>query len=206
MGPNMRAWKGLILRLAGSAFASFPAFESCTAFASCGGPTVEEVRIQMRASSAETPGRMKQPPIAPNIGCDRPFIHRGEVYSVDSPQAQDASTLRSHVSEVPEAKALLDSYQRRRELSRISAYTGSVGIFMMILANSVLRRANPESTAGSLKSVFQIGGLALTAGGFLYSFSLLRTNERLIPEAVDAWNRARPEDKIELKFEAGWRF
>jgi hypothetical protein len=77
---------------------------------------------------------------------------------------------------------------------------------MMILANSVFRRANPESTAGSLKSVFQIGGLALTTGGFLYSFSLLRTNERLIPEAVDAWNRARPEDKIELKFEAGWRF
>lgn len=88
----------------------------------------------------------------------------------------------------------------------MSAYTGTVGIFMMILANSVLKRADPESTAGSLKSVFQIGGLALTAGGFLYSFSLLRTNEALIPEAVNTYNRAKPDDKIELKFEAGWSF
>lgn len=184
----MRARKGLISLLVLSAFGSSPAYSEC------------------RDPSAETPGRIPQPKIAQDVGCDRPFIHRGEVYPVDSPQAQDALTLRAHVSEVPEAKALLDTYQERRERSRISAYTGSVGIFMMILANSVMRRAKPDSTVGSLKSVFQVGGLALTAGGFLYSFSLLRTNERLIPEAVDVYNRARPDDKIELKFEAGWTF
>lgn len=76
---------------------------------------------------------------------------------------------------------------------------------MVLLANTVFKNTGtPEQQ--SIHSVFQVGGLALTAGGFIYSYSLLRTNELLIPEAVDKYNRAKPSDPIELKFQAGWSF
>ena len=157
-------------------------------------------------SIAEAPaGRLSQPKQAPSILCDRPFIYRGEVYSVDSPQAQDAATLKSFMKDVPEAEALLQTYQDRRERSRLSAYTGTLGLVMVLLANTVFKSSS-NADRQSIHSAFQIGGLALTAGGFIYSYSLLRTNELLIPEAVDRYNRAKPADPIELKFQAGWSF
>jgi hypothetical protein len=113
--------------------------------------------------------------------------------------------LRAFVKEVPEAESLLQTYQDRRDRSRLSAYTGTIGLLMVILANTVFKRPTTPSQE-SLKSVFQVGGLGLTLGGFAYSYSLLRTNESLIPQAVDAFNRAKPNDPIELKFQAGWSF
>ncbi|MBU6153691.1 MAG: hypothetical protein KGP28_05255 [Bdellovibrionales bacterium] len=169
--------------------------------------THSQVRADCVRSPAESlqPGRLSQPKGAPSILCDRPFVYRGEVYSVDSPQAQDAANLKSFMRDVPEAEALLQTYQDRRERSRLSAYTGTVGILMIILANTVFKNRG-TSEQQSLHSAFQIGGLALTAGGFIYSYSLLRTNELLIPDAVDRYNRAKPADPIELKFQAGWSF
>jgi hypothetical protein len=176
-----------------------------SARADCPNPSVEELRIQMGLSSAELPGRLPKPKAPPTFGCERPFVYRGEVYSVDAPQAQDASTLRSFIKDVPSADSLLESYQKRRERSRISAYTGTVGLFMLLIANSVIPNMKFESR-DSVRSTLQITGLALTIGGFTYSFSLLRTNERLIPQAVKAYNDAKPKDPVELKFETGWSF
>jgi len=195
----MRDWI-LIMLAVFAGFGSLP-----DSHAECPYPTVEELRIQMRSPSAEAPGRLPQPKTPPNAICDRPFVYRGEAYSVDSPQAQDAANLKAFMKEVPEAESLLQTYQDRRDRSRLSAYTGTLGIVMVLLANTVFKKG---TTAGSesLHSAFQIGGLALTAGGFIYSYSLLRTNELLIPEAVDRYNRARPSDPIELKFQAGWSF
>ncbi len=150
------------------------------------------------------PGELRKPVLSPILGCERPFVYRGETYSVDSPQSQDASVLRSFVREVPEAEAHLKRYQERRELSRVSAYTGTVGIAMILIANTFM--SHLDSSRYPIKTVLQLGGLGLTAGGFLYSFSLLRANEALIPKAVDSWNAARPADPIELKFQAGWSF
>ncbi|NDG84244.1 MAG: hypothetical protein EBX52_04300 [Proteobacteria bacterium] len=75
---------------------------------------------------------------------------------------------------------------------------------MMVIANTFMKQL--DSAKYPIRTVFQMGGLGLTAGGFIYSFSLLRTNESLIPKSVDAWNSARPSDPIELKFQTGWSF
>jgi hypothetical protein len=171
----------------------------------CPYPGVEELRLQMNRGSAVIPEPIKRPKSPPIIGCERPFQYRGEIYAVDAPQAQDASTLRLFVKEVPEADRILQDYQNRRERSKISAYTGSIGLLSLILAQTVVRRLNIESK-DSIKSIMQIGGLALTIGGFAYSFALLRTNESLLPKAVEAYNHAKPDDPVELKFEAGWSF
>lgn len=182
---------------------------SATASASppspCPNPSVEELRVQMNSSATEIPNPLRRPKLVRQIGCERPFVYRGEVYAVDSPQAQDASNLRTFVQSVPESDELLKSYQRRRDLSKLSAYTGTIGILALALAPRISRSLVSDSQS-SLKSILQISGLALTIGGFAYSFALLKTNERLIPQAVNAYNQAKPEDPIELKFEAGWSF
>ena len=181
------------------------ALESGSRPSPCPNPGVEEIRVQMKSSSAEIPNPLRRPKAMRQIGCERPFVYGGEAYNVDSPQAQDAANLRTFVQSVPESDELLKSYQRRRELSKLSAYTGTIGILALALAPRISKSVAPDSQA-SLKSILQISGLALTIGGFAYSFALLRTNEALIPKAVNAYNQAKPEDPIELKFEAGWSF
>ena len=171
----------------------------------CQNAKVEDLRVQMGLSSAEIPTPLQKPKYVAPIGCERPFVYRGEVYAVDAPQAQDASTLRQFLQPVPEADSIIQSYQERRERSKISAYTGTLGIFAILVANTVIRRMHFDSK-DSVVSALQIGGLALTVGGFAYSFALLKSNEYLLPKAVDAYNRAKPEDPIELRFQAGWSF
>jgi hypothetical protein len=182
-----------------------PSLVSASRPSPCPNPGVEELRVQMKSSSTEIPNPLRRPKAVRQIGCERPFVYRGDVYTVDSPQAQDASTLRSFVQSVPESDELLKSYQRRRDLSKLSAYTGTIGILALALAPRISKSVASDSQS-SLKSILQISGLALTIGGFAYSFALLKTNETLIPQAVNAYNRAKPEDPIELKFEAGWSF
>lgn len=162
-------------------------------------------RVTITASSAEIPTPIKKPKAIIPLGCDRPFIYRGELYSADSPQAQDASTLRGFVKSVPEADSLLADYQSNRSKSTLSAYTGTVGVLLALLAGPISRQFSAASR-DSVRSALQVGGIAIAAGGFFYSFTLLRTNEYLIPKAVDRYNASKPDDSIDLKFTAGWTF
>ena len=162
-------------------------------------------RVTIRSSSAEIPTPIQKPKTIIPLGCERPFIYRGEVYSADSPEAQDASTLREFVKSVPEAVEMLKEYQDNRSKSRLSAYTGTVGILLAVLAVPISKQFTGD-TRNSVRSALQIGGIALAAGGFFYSFTLLRTNESLVPKAVDRYNQSKPEDPIELQFSTGWSF
>jgi hypothetical protein len=162
-------------------------------------------QIKMEKSSAQIPDPIKKPPNVIPLGCERPFIYKGETYSADSPQAQDASTLKEFVQTVPEANSILEDYQSNRSKSKLSAYTGTVGLLMAILAGPISKQFNSNSQA-SVRTALQVGGLAIAAGGFFYSFTLLRTNEYLLPKAVDAYNQAKPDDGIELRFTTGWTF
>ncbi len=156
-------------------------------------------------SAAEIPNPLKRPaPVTP-LGCDRPFVYQGEVYQTDAPQVQDASNLKYFTRKVPEATSILDEYQNNRKKSTISAYSGTIGVLVFIFALPLARKlnqTNPDQLAGILK----IGAASLAASGFVYSYSLLSSNEALLPKAVDTYNQANPKDPIELRFSAGWSF
>lgn len=176
----------------------------------CPNPTVEEVKVKMGRSAAEptTDQRIQSIPkprtVIP-LRCERPFVYRGEVYSADSPQVQDASTLKHFVQSVPEAAAMVEEYQTTRERSKISAYTGTAGIFLLLFSNTIANRFEPASR-NSIRAALTTGGLAIAAGSFVYSIALLRSNEYLLPKAVDTYNQKKPDDPIELHFTAGWSF
>ena len=164
---------------------------------------VEQLKIT--ASSAEIPTPLIKPKKIIPLVCDRPFSFQNEIYSADSPQAQDASTLRYFVRDVPEADSILQNYQNNRIKSKISAYTGTVGLLLLIFSGPISQSFN-VSNQNQLRSILVWSGLALSAGGFFYSFTLLKSNESLIPEAVNAYNKAHPDNGIELKFTTGWSF
>ncbi len=154
----------------------------------------------------EIPTPLKKPkPLIPQ-GCERPFFYHGELYSADSPDAHDAANLKYVVQSVPEANSILDEYQSNRAKSRISAYSGTFGIFLMFFAARISRIFNHGESNDSTMRAFKIGGGAIAAGSFLYSFTLLQTNEYLIPKAVDTYNLNKTDDPIELRFSAGWSF
>ncbi len=202
----MNKWVSLILVLL-FATKSFADPLVSTSPRPCPDPTVDELRIHLHQDSAEPVQQplIKPKPVVP-IGCERPFIYRNEAYSTDSPQAQDAATLKYFVQSVPEAEKMLDTYQKNRERSKLSAYTGTFGLLLIVFAPLISRTLFSAGTRETAFTVFQLTGVGLAAGGFIYSFTLLRTNESLIPKAVDTFNAKNRDDPIELKFTTGWKF
>ena len=204
MGLTMKSWLPhiLVLIFATQSFAEplLPTPHPCP------NPNVQDIQIELHQDSAEIPNPLTRPkPIVP-LGCDRPFIYRNEVYSSDSPQAQDAATLKVFTHSVPEAEQLLDQYQRNRQKSLISGYTGTFGLLVLVLAPALSRSFFPASTRGTAFTALQITGITLAVGGFFYGFTLLRANESLIPKAVDTFNSQKKDDPIELRFTTGWKF
>jgi hypothetical protein len=172
----------------------------------CPNPTVKEIQIELHQDSAEIPSPLIKPkPIVP-IGCERPFLIHGEVYSADSPQAQDASNLKYFMKSVPSATSILDQYQSNRQKSRISAYTGTFGGLIAFFAPAISRSFFAPASRESALTAIRYTGITLAASGVMYSFTLLRTNESLIPKAVENYNRQKKDDPIELRFTTGWKF
>lgn len=159
----------------------------------------------IREPCAKNYDSIQRPPKVAVLNCDRPFEYRGQTYPTDSAQAQDAAILKTYVSSVNSANELLEKYQSNRTKSQISAYTGTAGLLLFAFSGLISKQFS-ESSQNSIKSALSIGGLSLAAGGFVYSFALLKTNELLIPKAVNEYNRAKPNDPIQLQFKAGWSF
>jgi len=151
------------------------------------------------------PSPLRKPKDITPLGCDRPFLYRSEVYSTDPPQAQDASTLKYFVQTVPEAKSILDGYQSARNKSKMGAYIGTLGALMFILSNPIANQFN-ASTRDTVRNSVRLGGIVLATGGFFFTFAYLHDNESKIPKAVEAYNKAKPNDPIELQFNTGWSF
>ena len=150
------------------------------------------------------PAPLKKPKDITPLGCPRPFTIHGEIYSADSPQAQDASTLRYFTQSVPSAHALLTQYQDNRESSKTGAYIGTLGLALFIFSGPLA--AQFGSSKAQFRAAFRTGGIIMAASGFFFTFSYLRDNESLIPKAVQNYNQAQPQDPIELQFSTGWRF
>lgn len=154
---------------------------------------------------ASIPAPLRKPKDIIPLGCDRPFKIHGETYSTDSPQSQDAATLRYFVQSVPEADAKLMEYQENRSNSKTSAYIGTLGILMFLFSNTIAKQFE-ASSQGPVRDSLRVGGLSFAAGGFFFTFAHLSQNERLIPQSVESYNKAKPNDPIELQFSTGWRF
>lgn len=169
-----------------------------TAFSAIGFPPREPCQTGI-------PAPLRKPKDITPLGCDRPFTIHGETYSADSPQAQDASTLKYFVQSVPESNSILEEYQEHRAASKTGAYIGTLGVVMFLFSNAIGNQFNAASKT-SVTNALRVGGICLATGGFFFTFAYLHENEHLIPKAVEAYNQAKPNDPIELQFTTGWKF
>jgi len=164
-----------------------------------GGGIAQPERLDSAAPNLNRPHK-----IIP-LGCNRPFLYRGEIYSTDSPQAQDAQTLKTITRASPEAQVILTEYQENRKKSRISAYTGTLGTVIAVFSTGFGRWLAPRDPK-ILQTAALLTGAAIAVEGFSYSLMLLRRNEDLLPRAASAYNQTKPKDPVELQFTAGWSF
>ena len=161
---------------------------------------------QIRQEEKDIPKRTSTPPSLTRripieiYQCKREFLYRNKLIGCDSRLYTDGENLRAIIKDVPDALAELDTYQSNRRRVTLMAYTGSIGLALMLF------KVLPIISRDDVKDGFLIGGVAITGASALYGLSLLRENESHLANAVQKYNAARPKDPIELQFSTGFSF
>jgi hypothetical protein len=125
------------------------------------------------------------------LRCERTLSYKGKTLPCDSPIAADGEGLRMLLKDDPSSLKSLERYQAgRRSLNRTS-YTGMLGALVMIFGPRF-------TTLPATRNLVVSSGLALTLGSFAYGKIRLQSNERHLDQAIDAFNRAHPDDPILL--------
>ena len=174
-------------------------------------PAAPKKRAKVAPEDVGIPSRPTAPPtlgakMPENLfSCQRSFVYRGKTLPCDSNLSYDGENLRPILSAVPESIPPLDQYQRNRQKVRTLAYTGSLGLAMALVGHFVSKGYEGDKRI-LIRNLSVLSGFALTAGSFIYGFTLLNTNEANLREAVRVHNNARPQDPIELQLTTGLTF
>jgi hypothetical protein len=176
---------------------------------------------QAAPSGTAAPADIPQAPSAPPVlvqkipldpfRCQRKFVYQGKAYDCDTQVRRDGENLRPILKDVPEAVAELDTYQRGRRNLRYTAYTATLGLATALvgyISNVATNEGRFRNGDLSLPfgSYLMLGGVLATSGSFVYGFSVYRTNESHLTEAVSLFNQARPNTPIALEFKTGIAF
>gem|GEM_PF-597561 len=149
--------------------------------------------------------------------CQRQYKYKGKLQGCDSYLHQDAERLRPILQDIPEAVAELDAYQENRRSIQKLAYVGTLGLGMYLLGGLIgdrftardpadTKKVYVTNTGQAVKRLSKYLGLGIAAGSIAYGFTVLHTNEKHLRKAVDVYNRARPDDPVELMFNASIQF
>lgn len=154
----------------------------------------------------EAPPQLKtQTNVRPFGGCKRAFTYRGKRYAIDSNYRQDGERLRPIIRSVPAAVSELDLYQKNRQSAKLGAYLGTIGLVTALATVLFVGELAPEYQR-PVRAIGIFGGLGLAGTGFIYSFGIMRSNERHLSRAVENYNSVRSRDPIELQFSTGILF
>jgi hypothetical protein len=138
--------------------------------------------------------------------CQRQFLYQGKLLELDSNLYTDAEHLRPIVNDVPPALASLNRYQQGRRNVRILAYTGSLGLLMLVGSYLLSRQQDSKTTGRKIRQIGMGSGLLIASGSLVWGLSVMATNEHHLQDSVNRYNEARPNDLIELQFSTGFRF
>lgn len=116
---------------------------------------------------------------------------------MDTYYKKDAEGLRPFVQDYSPALQELETYQHNRVIANKFAYIGTFGL-TVALASMFLRKFRSDTTEGFYNIAFK-SGLIIGAASFIYSFTLLVSNESHLEKAVLNHNQANPENEIVLK-------
>ena len=172
--------------------------------------------MQIPSTPSAPPGLVQKR--APSIAhCERYFLYQGKKIECDSNLGSDGEVLRPLMKDVPSAVSELDTYQHNRWVARNLAYLGTAGLIVLI-AGAMFGREKYIDTSTNINSgkegdrlnllgrYLYYGGAGVAGGSGIYGFSLVRSNEAHIGNAVENYNRVNPDNLIELQFSTGIHF
>ena len=171
------------------------------------GPYEKEESQIPKKPSAPPPLLQKVPPNYSH--CERYFVYQGKKIECDSNLGGDAERLRPLMEDVPAAIAELDAYQDNRQKMKLAAYLGTLGL-VVLMSGFILGRSTPAfdpiSGTPNLLGYVMIGGLGVTVHSVILGFSVGKTNESHVGNAVQYYNSVHPDQPIELKFSTELNF
>lgn len=131
--------------------------------------------------------------------CYRAYTYHGRQFSVDSNRKLDAEGLRPVLKNNSESLELLNRYQDNLYASWIPAYTGTLGILMLIggpiYANQIASPVGQHDT----RKILVYSGISVIIGGYFFGQWSIKRNERRLEKAIDAYNRtANDYDKLSV--------
>ena len=166
--------------------------------------TLDESEIPKQPSAP--PALSRRVPLE-HYRCRRQYLYRGNLLNCDSYLYRDGERLRPILEKSPKAIEELNTYQTNQKRLGMLAYVSTLGLALIgssMLARKYLWSTDPEAVAK--RNRILLPGAAIAAGSFGYGMFLVITNDRHLGSAVDHYNEAFPEDRIELQFSTGWSF
>jgi hypothetical protein len=135
--------------------------------------------------------------------CKRFFVYQGRKLVCDSHRGRDAENLRPILSEVPEAIAELDAYQRKRRNLNQAAYVGTAGMVLYLGRNLITSLLFPEfdPRRDTYSRWMQWAGLGMVGGTVIYGLNALKASETHLERSIELYNQVRPDRPIQLQFQ-----
>jgi hypothetical protein len=196
---------------AGVAFTTLVAF-SFSLTAQGADPTYRTEESKIPKNPTAPPSLTQQIPLE-QFHCERRFVYQAKALDCDSNVQRDGENLRPILQDTPAAVAELDTYQHNRRTLRSAAYVASAGLLVALVGFFATRGDNnfrdfSPGGNGALRpaAYLMLGGAALAAGSFVYGFTVYKTNETHLGNAVSEFNKTHPGNPIELQFSTGISF
>lgn len=144
---------------------------------------------------ATRPPSPRTAPITHRVTCQRRFRLLDRTFAMDSFNARDGEGIRPLANNVPEAITELNHYQANQVRARTAAITGSAGIFLVIITQ-IIASSQTGAEQAAIGGFGRILGFGLASGSLLFSIANLNSNEDHLTRAIDAVNRANPDQII----------
>ena len=144
--------------------------------------------------------------------CDRKIQFQDKLLNCDSHLGYDGDNLRPIIDGVPDAMDSLDRYQSRQRAVKDLAYIGTLGLGMVLAGNLFFKSDDASLSDGDkankkrIRYALIFSGLGVTVGAFTIGFITLRQNEKILMQAIDQHNQARPTTPIQVLFATGAHF
>jgi hypothetical protein len=136
----------------------------------------------------------------PDGTCARYFIYRNRTYPVDSSRKLDGEGLRFLLKNNNQSEVMLNDYQSRLRAPRFTAFTGLLGVALLIGGPLYASHITSELGRSDTRLAFIIGGSVLLAGSYFYGRHLVEEKEKTLEKAVGTYNDAVPEaEKIRVE-------
>ncbi len=120
-----------------------------------------------------------------NETCSRVAVVNYQKVLVDAGAGKKGEGLRFYLKKDETSQKLLDEYQEKSKPTVYSASASTIGSLMIVAG--LIQTDDSQSIASSNTLIF--GGATLAALSYLISKTVQRSNEKILKEAVDHYNK-----------------